>query len=331
MSHDETEGSLLARVSSFAACPTLAELTREKLQQITASDGVDFAAALLFDRVKRSERAALFIDEIDQLRSLAPANQAGRGTDKPLIAIVPAAFYKEKPHSGADGRVVREAAARLNLECELIPIGSTGTLAETSSIILTWLKHHSGKRTTLVSLCKGGADVKFALSAPGAADRFANVEAWVNICGTLNGSPVAEWLLANKLRALATWLFLKAGGHDFTFLREIVPTSSSPLSAPLKLLPTMQLINVVGFPLRRHLSNGFMRRCHEILSPQGPNDGGVLLADACSLPGHIYPVWGADHYLRPDDRAQEIITAVLNWLMNQRDLAHSPPEPCPAS
>jgi hypothetical protein len=57
----------------------------------------------------------------------------------------------------------------------------------------------------------------------------------------------------------------------------------------------------------------------------------VLLADACSLPGHIYPVWGADHYLRPDDRAQEIITAVLNWLMNQRDLAHSPPEPCPAS
>jgi hypothetical protein len=59
----------------------------------------------------------------------------------------------------------------------------------------------------------------------------------------------------------------------------------------------------VGFPLAQHLTNALARRCYRRVRHLGPNDGaGILLGDVCRLPGHVYPVWGADHYLRPRGR-----------------------------
>jgi hypothetical protein len=334
MVQDETESDLLARAASFAGFPRLADLTTENLRRIGASEGIDFATALFYDRVTRSDGNSSFIAQINQLKAAGFRTDANRLPGQTIVAIVPAAFYKEKPHSGADGRVVRDAATEAGLKCELIPIGSTDTLKENSAILLDWLKNHSANRIVLVSLCKGGADVKFALNASAAETRFANVGAWINICGTLSGSLVAQWLLATKIRSLATWLLLKSGGHDLAFLKEVVPSPTGPLSGPVQPLPAMQMINIVGFPLRRHLSNAFMRRCHKILSVYGPNDGGVLLAEACHLPGFTYPVWGADHYLRPDDHARQIILAIFQWLARRpapQDPAHSPKGLCPAT
>ena len=276
---------------------------------------MDFATTLLYDRVKRSPQHSAFIGQIDQWQSSNHRITTGNLT----VALVPAAFYKENPDSGADGRLIREEAIRLGLRCELIPLASTGTLAENSQTILDWLAQHRGGKIILISLCKGGADVKFALGSTKGQEHFGDVLAWVNICGTLNGSPVAELLLATKPRFFLAWLYCKCRGLNLTFFREIVPASQGPLSAALELPASMRLINLVGFPLRRHLTNRFMRQCHRFVSRQGPTDGGVLLADACHLPGVIYPVWGADHYLRPESRARQIIGAVLEYLIEDNN------------
>ncbi len=307
----EEENALLARASAFPELSVLSLLTAEKLREIAIREGVDFATALLYDRVKRSPLHSPFIARIDQLQSRPRETDVSRDV---IVAVVPAAYYKENPHSGADGRLVREEAVRLGLPCELIPLPSTGTLAENSKIILDWLARHRGGKIILISLCKGGADVKFALGSANAPENFRAVLAWVSICGTLNGSPVAEWLLATKPRFFVAWLYCKCKGHSLTFLRELAPSSRGPLSTALKLPASMPLIHLVGFPLRRHLTNRFMRQCHQRVSQQGPSDGGVLLADACHLPGVVYPVWGADHYLRPESRARRIIRAVLEYL-----------------
>lgn len=308
---EEEEGVLLTRAASFPEFPSLAELSAERLREISAREGVEFATALLYDRVKRSPQQAAFIGQIDQWRSPNHKSAAQQIT----VAVVPAAFYKENPDSGADGKMIREEAGRLKLRAELVPLSSTGTLAENSKIILDWLANHRGERIILISLCKGGADVKFALGSHNAQEHFRDVSAWVNICGTLNGSPVAEWLLATKPRFFVAWLYCKCRGHNTDFLRELAPSLQGPLSMPLKLPASTHLINIVGFPLRRHLTNRFMRLCYQRVSRQGPTDGGVLLADACHLPGVIYPVWGADHYLRPESRARQIISAVLEFLL----------------
>ena len=85
------------------------------------------------------------------------------------------------------------------------------------------------------------------------------------------------------------------------------------------------VIHLLGFPLRQHLSNAIASRCHRQLARFGPNDGAMLLAEACALPGLIYPVWGADHYLRPEDRAEAVLIAILKsvtspaWLSCARE------------
>lgn len=150
---------------------------------------------------------------------------------------------------------------------------------------------------------------------------FRNVRAWLNVCGTLGGSPVAAWLVSRKLSFLAAWLFFKCSGHNFEFLRELAPSSRGPLASPLRIPNSMSLISVVGFPLRRHLTNSFMRACHSRIAPLGPNDGGVLLADVCQLPGSLYPVWGSDHYLRPESRGRSLLGAVLEYLKEEMQLA----------
>jgi hypothetical protein len=307
---DKDEGALLACAASFPEFQSLPELTAEKLREICARAGVDFATALLYDRVKRSPQHSAFIGQIDQWQSLNHKHSVEDVT----VAVVPAAFYKENPDSGADGKLILEEASRLRLRAELIALSSTGTLAENSKSILDWLANHRGEKIILVSLCKGGADVKFALGSPDAQEHFRHVLAWINICGTLDGSPVAEWLLATRPRFFIAWLYCKCRGHNIAFLRELAPALQSPLSAPLKLPASIGLINIVGFPLRRHLTNRFMRLCYQRVSKQGPTDGGVLLANACSLPGAIYPLWGADHYLRPESRARQVIAAVLENL-----------------
>jgi hypothetical protein len=301
----EDENALRVRAARCAEYSSLADLSSEAVRQIVNRQGVDFATALLYDRASRAH--ASFIVQIDQF-------QRGGRRGNATVAIVPAAFHKEKPHSGADGRVVRQAAMDAGLPSETVPVLSTGTLRENSAILLNWLANRNDEKIILVSLCKGGADVKYALSDPKAAAAFRNVRAWLNVCGTLGGSPVAAWLVSRKLRFLATWLFFKCSGHNFEFLRELAPSPRGPLSSPPRIPNSMSLINVVGFPLRRHLTNSFMRACHSRIAPFGPNDGGVLLADVCQLPGFLYPVWGADHYLRPESRSRSLLAAILEHL-----------------
>ena len=327
----EAHTALLESAASLRDYPTLSDLTPETVRQIAAAHGVDFATSLLYHRVRNDGRNRPYIARINRLRT-GEAHTPAQARNELIVAIIPAAFYKEKPHSGADGRVIRNAAARLGLRSELVPVHSTGTLAQNSSILLDWLKQRAGQKAILVSLCKGGADVKFAFARPGAPEQLQHVLAWVNVCGTLNGSLIAAWLLKTKVRTVATWVVLKSGGHKLAFLRELVPSASNPLSGPIMLPPQMKLISIAGFPLRRHLSNGFMRRCHTVLSERGPNDGGLLLADVCQVPGAVYPVWGADHYLRPDDRAEQIIAAVLSDLIERPapERIRNQEEPCPS-
>jgi hypothetical protein len=345
------ERNLGASVTRSAPSLTLEDLTAECLRRLSAQHGIDAAMAFAFNVVRRSTRHAAFIDNIDALQKAAAAslalehggtnvsrqledrrdsesNAAMSGpsecrntSESPtptlfpadlLVGIAPAAFYREMPHTGADGRVLRETAVSLGLRVETIPIHSTGTLAENAAIIQRWLAQHSATRIVLISLCKGGADLKYALCGSPAA--FEHVVAWINVCGTLDGSPFAEWLLASKPRFIATWLYFKCQRRNFEMLREIVPAAAGPLAQPLSLPATLRFISVVGFPLRRHLTNAFMRRCHRFIAPAGPNDGGVLIADTLQLPGSLYPVWGADHYLRPDARAAAILAAILRHL-----------------
>lgn len=289
----DEDARLFARAAAWTGMESdLAELAR--------SEGLDFATALLYDRLLRVPENAEF------LRSAHEAQHPEKN-DRDLIGIVPGAFHREHRHTSADGASVLAIARELGCAAEVIPTASLGTLDENAGAILDWLAAHRGRRVVLVSLSKGGADVKRALSHRAAA--FEDVSAWVSFSGIVQGTPLIEWLRRQPLRWWGVQLWLWWRGYRAQALNELRHDATSawpPLPAHI------HVVHVCGFPLRRHLAHPWAPRGYARLSPLGPNDGGgILLADCTKLPGIVCPIWGADHYLMPTWDVLPLLTGIV--------------------
>ncbi len=310
------ERALLDRAHDWPAFPRWQDLTEELLRQLAAEHGIDFATALLYDRLVCSPEYGPFLAGLHALTEQAPPARLLNAT----LVVVPGAFHVEFPHTGADGRLLREEAERFGCRTELVPLASLGSLAQNARALRDHLLTTDGP-VILASLSKGGADVKRALAEPDAGETFRNVIVWVNLCGLVHGTPLVDWVRARRLR---TWWYrglFWLRGFDFAAAAELARGPGTPLDFALRLPPALHAIHLVGFPLRRHLSNALARRCHRRLRPLGPNDGaGILLADVGRLPGLLYPVWGADHYLRPGGRElRGLARRLLHYLSREWD------------
>jgi hypothetical protein len=283
----------------------------DELRAISARDGVDNATSLLFRAVLDSTRQRGFIEAV---RSMSQETASYSPPANTRLVIVPGAFHRENPRSGADGHVVRQQAARMGWPVESIPVASTGSLVENAQAICRWLDEHRGGRVVLASVSKGGSDLKMALNQSGADRAFGEVVFWINLCGILDGTPLADWLLSWQVEAALNRLYCRMLGMSVDFLQELRREAGCPLDFGLKLPSHVRLISIVGFPLRRHLTSGMARRCHSRLAPYGPNDAVILLRDVCGQPGLIYPIWGADHYLRSGADMKQVLAGILRYV-----------------
>jgi hypothetical protein len=292
---DPADRALFERAAAWSTHASVEELTRSALAHITVREGIDFATALLYDRLLRRESVR---ETLASLSQDSPVPEPARDV---LIGVVPGAFYKEYPFTGADGARVLVAAERRGIRAERVPFTSFGSLKDHAEILNAWLDRHDRNEIILVSLSKGGADVQFALSLPDAESRFRNVSTWINLSGILQGTALADWLLGQRLRSLFVRMFAWWRGYPFNVLHEIRRDANDCLPCPAGWPGSLRVVHVVGFPLRRHLQNPWAERAHRRLEAWGPNDGGgILLADAVRWPGTIVPLWGADHYLRTE-------------------------------
>ncbi len=309
----DDERDLLEQVSAWTGHGHWSELTRDALQTIACDKGIDFATALLFDRLVRSPEHGPFIDRIDRLR------QQDGGMRLPgdiLVAVVPGAFYREHPETGADGRAIRDAAEAIGCRTARVPIDSMGLPSANGATLHEWLLAHRDEQVILVSLSKGGADVKMALAQPDATEAFEGVIAWLNVGGMVDGSPMVTWGLQRPLyRWLVKFLFWLRG-RDFRFIRDL-REHDGPLASELRIPEHLRTIHMIGFPLKRHLSTTRARRWHRRLEHRGPNDAVIVLGDVCRLPGSVLPIWGTDHYLQSGWDAQRLVTALLHYLCDE--------------
>jgi hypothetical protein len=303
------ETALLQQASNWPEHPTVESLTPKVLQQIAKQEGIDFATALLFNRFQQSPRHADFIHQIDRLRHSPATSQRAK---KAKIVLIPGALYLERPDLGGDGHLVRDAAVNSGWPCDFVPVASTGSVLDNAQRIHQWLLERAEEKIILVSLSKGGKDLITSFDLLEASLAFQNIVAWVNVCGPLNGSLMADWVLSSRIRSCLLRTQFRLQNRSFKFITELrhEPNATEKLSR----LPHLRIINVVGFPLSQHFKTCFSRFCHHKLSVYGPNDGTILLSDLSAWSGKIYPVWGADHYFRPEALAREVITAILEYL-----------------
>ncbi|HVE12704.1 MAG TPA: hypothetical protein VNI01_04870 [Elusimicrobiota bacterium] len=304
------ERELLEEAARWRGHPDLASLTGEALAELSRARGVDFATALLYDRYLRSPEHGPFIRRLREVRD-SPA--FGRAPEAAVV-VVPGAQYVEKPHTGADGRLIREEAERLGCATGLVPLESNGSLRANARALCRWLTECPFERVILASISKGGSDVKLALGEPDAARAFSRVAAWINVGGILRGSPVSDWMLDDPIVGLFYRSVTYLQGKPIDFVSDLRRGPGNPLAAALRLPAGLPVVSLAGFPLEAHLENFLSRRCHRLCAPLGPNDGLIVLGDEGALPGRVYPVWGSDHYMRPEATARAVLGAVLRLL-----------------
>src|SRR5436190_22064106 len=92
----------------------LNDLTRDRLRDLTSEKGIDWATALLYDRILSAHWNREFLQRIDSHESPAAITRSAE------VLIAPGALYREQPRFGADGRVVRAAAQDLGMPCRVI-------------------------------------------------------------------------------------------------------------------------------------------------------------------------------------------------------------------
>jgi hypothetical protein len=295
------------------------EMNAEWLKTCTDLHGIDVATAMLWAGIRSSAENREFIERVD------------RGTPEvesppPLMLIVPGAFHRHHDHSGADGRRLVAIAEDLGWNWERLAVPSLGRLEENAAAIVTWLRAHKDKRVLIVSLSKGSSDVVMALRHTSAQYAFANVCGWVSVSGMVHGTPLVAWLKQHRLRTLGVHLWLWVRRQRFAALAELSRGQNGPLDAEIVLPKNLRAIQVVGFPLSTHLRHPWAPRGYERLSPLGPNDGGgILLGDLTRWPGLIYPVWGADHYLRPEWDVESTLRNILLHATASQTTASTPP------
>jgi hypothetical protein len=79
-----------------------------------------------------------------------------RGMERPdLIAVVPGAFHREHPGSGADGARVMAIAREIDCAAAVIPVPGFGRLEDNARQIADWLGARRDRRIAVVSLSKG--------------------------------------------------------------------------------------------------------------------------------------------------------------------------------
>jgi hypothetical protein len=318
----DTDRDLLQQVSQCFIPHDVADLDEEVLRDLSENKGVDFATAWLFQTICSSAGNASFVNRMNEiLEDTAASAGSMRGT----FVVAPGAFYREHPETGADGRRLCNLAGVLGCRTHVISTHSTGCAAANGRIICDWLLNHPERNTILCSLSKGGADVKMALAEHDAPEVFRNVVAWINVGGITSGSPMATWLLERPWLTRLYQLLFWCRGQDFAFVREMQRGFGSALDFDVVPPRHMRILHVLAFPLARHVAKRPTRCWHRRLSRYGPNDGATILADSCRIPGLIFPVWGADHYLDSVVRPEVLLQALLRYLADDLRLHAASP------
>jgi len=272
---------------------------------------IDAATLRLYERITGEPQNRALISAME-----APpeCGRSGGFSADVCIVLVPGLFYKEFPHTGADGAVLKDVARSMGIPVLTIPVDESDGIESAADLIISDLSAASSSATSiiLVSLSIGSAEIRHALTKPGAIHAFRRVGAWISVSGLPLGTPTLESVLRNPVRRILIKAQSAVKGWKFDVVRDLLRHRPG---APFRLPSHLMFIQVVAFPLHRHLRERRCRRLRTQLAPLGPNDGFTLLEELAALPGYLYPVWGADHYLRGIDDLPARIGRLLSIVL----------------
>lgn len=251
---------------------------------------LDLATSVLYNYIRQSKHAN-FISDIDKLPTRTIPNQKNIN-----ILIIPGMFYLEYPDVGADGQLAKTIFEKNGFHAKIISVKSRGSVAENKEVILREIQLHGQADLWLLSISKGTADVRACLQDLPSNEFPSNLKGWINFSGIYAGSILADHRTSTSLKRLFLRTLCKLAGVNYKLVQEL-STAHEYWRQKSEFTSKLKLIHVVGFPLKSHVQPLLSRR-YTALSKLGPTDGMISLIDTANYPGHVYPIWGCDHFAR---------------------------------
>ena len=292
----------------------LEDLDVTTLRSLVQRQGLDETTQVLYQSICESAVHGPAIRSIDRM-----CDSVDHVDRKVKVIIVPGLLYREYPGSGADGRMLLEAARQLGWDYEVISTASTGRLVDNAEVLLRYLEKNSDRPMVLASISKGGSEIVAAMQLDPLGQQFGSVVGWADVCGILHGSPAIDFISRQRIRTLGFRALFAL--RRWTFASVLDMRYDGMLAAGFEAPDHMNIVHAVGFPAEEDFTLAKLRSLHRQIGAMGPNDGVILLHDALRAPGIVYPVRGADHYMRPRFRVQPLCRGLLRYAAG-----HRPPE-----
>src|SRR5262245_33119811 len=269
----------------------------KKLADRTSMDfaALVFARALTTDSRSRIAQATLyrFLQEGPD-RSAAALRRPGAFPY--TVVFAPSWLYKSHPENGSDFAGQRRLLDKLGIRNRMAESGESDSVEDNAAAIIRTVRETGcdGGPVVLVSDSKSGAEAVKALTGL-TPEEAACVVAWINIAGALRGTPLADSGLRIPVKGIARGIFWLSG-WSWDGVESLETTHSRRRLETLRLADTITVLNIVAVPVSGSVGYQVLWG-YRVLTPHGPNDGVVLLADTV-WPGGINIVGlGADHLL----------------------------------
>jgi hypothetical protein len=301
---------------------------RSELKRLSDEFSIDFAALYLADWIARAPANRNFHDAFLQAQDYTrKAFRHGR-VKLPVevinyeVVFVPGYLYKRHPLTGADLAAPMAALRHVGLAHHFIETDEEGAIETNATLVAQAIRARADlkRRLIVVSVSKSGPEVALALTQLGPT-LTRHVASWINIVGTLRGTPLADESLAQQLEDLI-------GRVDIAGIESLTTERSRQRFESLRIPQHILVLNYIGIPLTGSISSlartGFLD-----LRKHGPNDGLSLLTDLIVPSGLTVAEVGRDHFLldeQTDVTTVALATAVIRWLRNQRPQISQGPE-----
>lgn len=290
------DGKLVAQVREVLHFFAGRVPSRAEIETLARERGVSFANKVLHAALLESSLHGPFIRHIQALQPQPIERPLAR---KPTeVVFVPSVLWGARQDWGGHAEWMRRTARELGFMTDVVETDHRESISGNARRLGDYLTESASERIIFVTHGRGAAEFRMLLQRRGPqASELRKVRGWLNIAGASAGSRLIDLLLARRLNQLEARFDFWLHGRKPSALQEL--SARFPFwKERLAIHEKMLVVNVVGLPSQRHIPP-HLERNFDLLSPFGPNDGGVLVADAMIRPGLIFPVLGMSHQASP--------------------------------
>ena len=285
------------------------KLNTETLVKITKEYSIDVAALFfikkLYEQDKNKRAQDHYLSGIHDMTDDDIKQQIAL-LKKYYIVFVPG-FQYECANNGGDFLNQRAFLDTTDISYEMIKLDEVGLLEDNAEIIADRLKElcmiHSD--IVVISVSKGGLETAIALDKISGTQNISSIKSWINVCGTLKGTPVADFW-SHPIRRIWMSCILFFSGQKVNLKRLLNDMSYKSCKERYKAItipPEIILINLIGVPLGRN----------KRFPMAVPNDTFSPLPDSIASDGAVIVEIDSDHYFKGVDMSKRMIV-VLKYL-----------------